>query len=140
MKRIPNLEEEFAIHLLAGLIYGEARGEPVKGQLAVAWTVRNRVQRPSWWGKSWVEVILKPYQYSCWGFNERGEPNWFRVFAHIKEASPMQFCIGVLVYQGHLIDPTQGATHYHTVTIRPAWADKLRKTVTIGNHQFYVEE
>jgi hypothetical protein len=39
--------------ILACTLWGEARGESLAGQIAVAWTIRNRVndgKDRSWWG------------------------------------------------------------------------------------------
>jgi len=39
--------------ILAHTLWGEARGEGLDGQIAVAWTIRNRVfdgKDKSWWG------------------------------------------------------------------------------------------
>lgn len=39
--------------ILARTLYGESRGEGLAGQIAVAWTIRNRVEDgrvKSWWG------------------------------------------------------------------------------------------
>lgn len=54
------------IDILARTIYGEARGEPWEGKIAVAWVVRNRAERGGWWGDTIREVCLKPWQFSCW--------------------------------------------------------------------------
>ena len=40
--------------ILARSLWGEARGESLAGQIAVAWTIRNRVndgKTKSWWGE-----------------------------------------------------------------------------------------
>ena len=61
------------IDLLTGTIYGEARGEPWGGKVAVGMTVRERVRYPGhWkWGRNWREVMLAPEQFSCWGDHNR---------------------------------------------------------------------
>jgi spore germination cell wall hydrolase CwlJ-like protein len=41
--------------------------------------------------------------------------------------------------RGLLPDNTGGATHYHTHSIRPYWASRMRYLITIGRHHFYVE-
>lgn len=41
--------------ILARTLWGEARGESLAGQIAVAWTIRNRVNEgkaASWWGRA----------------------------------------------------------------------------------------
>ena len=50
--------------VLARTLYGEARGEGLAGQIAVAWTIRNRVKDgkdKSFWGEGYGGVSQKPY-------------------------------------------------------------------------------
>jgi hypothetical protein len=73
--------------ILARTIFGEARGEGVAGQIAVAWTIRNRVndgKDKSWWGEGYAGVCQKPYQFSCWNKND---PN----FAYLSGAKSITF-------------------------------------------------
>ena len=37
-------------------------------------------------------------------------------------------------------DVTNGATHYHSTSVKPYWADSMMQTAIIGNHIFYREE
>lgn len=58
--------------ILARTLWGEARGESLAGHIAVAWTIRNRVndgRAKSWWGEGYTGVCQKPYQFSCWNKN-----------------------------------------------------------------------
>lgn len=61
---IDSLNSAMEISLLAIMVWREARGESFEGKLQVAWTVRNRVEHPKWWGKTFSEVITKKWQYS----------------------------------------------------------------------------
>jgi spore germination cell wall hydrolase CwlJ-like protein len=38
---------------------------------------------------------------------------------------------------GEYGDITEGATHYHSDSVNPYWADSLNETVVINNHLFY---
>ncbi len=119
--------------LLARLIYGEARGEGVEGMVAVAQVAMNRARRPSWWGKTLREVILKPYQFSC--FNG----DYVSRLVTPREKAWLN-CLQVAVWildQHDDDDDTHGSTHYHAVGITPHWAASLTKTVQIGSHLFY---
>ncbi|AZD06253.1 Cell wall hydrolase [Pseudomonas chlororaphis] len=63
--------------LLARTLWGEARGEGLAGQIAVAWTIRNRVndgKAKSWWGEGYAGVCQAPYQFSCWNKNDPNYP------------------------------------------------------------------
>lgn len=131
--------------LLARVIWGEARGEGPRGMKAVAWVVRNRVDadlgndgKPDWWGEGYSNVVLKPFQFSCLN---RNDPNLDKIL-HFDERNAFDKAIAKdiakqVISAPRSEDPTGGATHYHVKSITPAWADKLTKTVTIGNHVFY---
>ncbi len=122
--------------LLARTIWGEARGETVRGMEAVAAVVMNRVARPGWWGRTVASVCTKAYQFSCW--NE-GDPNRPKLLA-VTEADPV-FAIAQRIARraiaGTLNDPTGGATHYHAAAILPRWAAHKTPCARIGRHLFY---
>lgn len=127
-----------SIDLMARTIYGEARGESTAGQEAVANVIINRLKKQGWYGKTIHEVILKPYQFSCWLEND---PN-FNILLSIHLKLDKQIEIATKAIKLELIDNTNGATHYHTKQIVPDWIknpDRMRKTVEIGNHIFYRE-
>lgn len=107
--------------LMAKMITQEAGQEPYLGKVAVGWVARNRVESPvRWWGKSYRQVILKPYQF------------------YIREKyTPEAFTIAEMVIAGTIEDPTSGATHFHMSYMTPNWAGKLTFLLRIGNHKFY---
>ncbi len=121
---------------MARTIYGEARGEGFKGMQAVANVIMNRVKKGGWYGASIKDVVLKPWQFSCWNDND---PN----SAIIKNANAAQLAtardIAERVISGELPDITGGATHYYAKSINaPYWTKSMTKTATIGSHYFYV--
>jgi spore germination cell wall hydrolase CwlJ-like protein len=128
--------------ILARTLWGEARGESLAGQIAVAWTIRNRVndgKAKSWWGEGYAGVCQKPYQFSCWN---RSDPN----FAYLSGAKPIPFrelaqarIAADQVIDGKVPDPTGGATHYYASAMKkaPAWAVKAKQTGVIGGHVFF---
>ncbi|MGA3827328.1 cell wall hydrolase [Pseudomonas chlororaphis] len=128
--------------ILARTLWGEARGEGLAGQIAVAWTIRNRVndgRTKSWWGEGYAGVCQAPYQFSCWNKND---PN----YPFLSGAKPIptgQFAQALRaadqVIAGAVPDPTGGATHYYATTMAkaPAWAAKAKQTVRIGQHVFF---
>ena len=128
--------------ILARTLWGEARGEGLAGRVAVAWTIRNRVddgKDKSWWGEGYTGVCQKPYQFSCWN---RNDPNYqflsgarqipFRELAQCRIAADQ-------VIDGKVQDPTGGATHYYATTMpkAPDWASKAKRTLKLGNHVFF---
>lgn len=138
--------------ILTLTLYGEARGEPIEGQIAVACLIRNRTETGRW-GASYAKVCLHPWQFSCWR-PEGGQQNYDRVIGlakelatstHLPEDPQLRQCAwvaqGVI---GHWIqDTTKDATHYYaprgmTPPERvPAWAINKQPVVTIGHHLFF---
>ncbi|WP_085637855.1 MULTISPECIES: cell wall hydrolase [unclassified Pseudomonas] len=128
--------------VLARTLWGEARGETQAGQVAVAWTIRNRVfdgKPNSWWGEGYAGVCQKPYQFSCWN---KDDPN----FAYLSGAKPIPArelsqarAAADQVIDGKVPDPTGGATHYYALSMKkpPAWAAKAKKTLQLGGHVFF---
>jgi spore germination cell wall hydrolase CwlJ-like protein len=124
------------LDVMARTVFGEARGEPKEGKIAVAWVIKNRADNPKWWGKSIVSVCQAPWQFSCWNKND---PNRAKLLAVLDSDPVFQECLEVClgVIDGTYPDPTDGANHYHTKAVRPHWAMNEEPTVTIGNHLFY---
>ena len=128
--------------ILARTLWGEARGESLAGQIAVAWTIRNRVsdgKAKSWWGEGYTGVCQAPYQFSCWNKND---PN----FAYLSGVKPIPFrefaqaqIAADQVIAGKVSDPTGGATHYYATTMAksPDWAAKAKQTLKFGHHVFF---
>jgi spore germination cell wall hydrolase CwlJ-like protein len=132
--------------VLARTLWGEARGEGLAGMVAVAWSIRNRVDmdlhndgKPDWWGEGYTQVCQKPYQFSCWN---KGDPNQpylsgakqipFRELAQCRIAADQ-------VIDGKVADPTGGATHYYATSMpkAPAWTVGAKMTLTLGHHIFF---
>lgn len=120
---------------LAEALYFEARGESVKGQFAVAEVIMNRVKSPLYPNTVCGVVHQgtgKKYQcqftYTCDGNPENiSEPKAFERVGKVAR----------LMLNGLPRMLTQGATHYHTTSVRPSWARKFAHTASIGVHQFY---
>jgi spore germination cell wall hydrolase CwlJ-like protein len=128
--------------VLARTLWGEARGEGAAGQVAVAWTIRNRVfdgKKKSWWGEGYAGVCQKAWQFSCWNTNDPNYPYLsgakqipFRELAQARIAADQ-------VIDGKQPDPTDGATHYYAATMpkAPGWAAKAKLTMKLGHHVFF---
>ena len=128
--------------ILALTLWGEARGEGLDGQLAVAWTIRNRVfdgKDRSWWGAGYAGVCLKSRQFSCWNQND---PNYAymsgsKVIPAAHFAQAQRAADDVIA--GTVADPTGGATHYYANNLPspPDWAAKAKQTLHLGRHIFF---
>ena len=122
--------------IFAKTIWGEARGETVEGQIAVAHVILNRSKQGGWWGDTVPGVCLKPKQFSCW--NE-GDPNRAKMgdLSLDNRALARAVSIAAGVLSGDLPDKTGSATHYHTTAISPSWAAGHEPSARIGNHVFF---
>ena len=137
----PGTPRDPAVETLARTLYGEARGELVRGKEAVAAVVMNRVRRAMerggyWWGSTVIEVCTRPWQFSCW--NET-DPNRARIEAVGRDNRNFQSCLRIArrALAGTLKDPTGGATHYHVKGLEPPWARDRKPSAVIGGHKFY---
>lgn len=132
--------------ILARTLWGEARGEGLAGMVAVAWSIRNRVDmdlhndgKPDWWGEGYTGVCQKAWQFSCWNKND---PN-FPFLSGAEPIPPAQFAqarqAAAIVIDGKQPDPTGGATHYYSTTMpkAPDWAFNAKRTLKLGRHIFF---
>ena len=111
------------VNLLARLIYGEARGEPYTGQVAVGAVVLNRV-RSSKFPNTIAGVI---YQSGAFDVVSDGQINLTPNSTAKKAAQD--------ALNGW--DPSYGAIYYfNPKTATSSWIWSRPMTVTIGNHRF----
>ncbi len=111
------------LNLLARLVYGEARGEPYTGQVAVAAVVLNRVRSSSF--PNTIAGVI--YQSGAFDVVSDGQINLTPDSTAKKAAQD--------ALNGW--DPTYGAIYYFnpsTATNKWIWSRPM--TVTIGNHRF----
>lgn len=123
------------IELLAGVMLGEARGELRLGRIGVGLTVKTRVSHPRWWGRSWREVILKKFQFSCW-LDHNAEV----IKSEREDVSTLWKSMKELaesIYNGDTVDFIGMPTHYHSSRIFPDWASGMKRLMQIGSHVFY---
>jgi len=135
------------IQLMALVIYGEARGEPRDGKIAVGSVILERVDHREWDGKTIHEVCLMPLQFSCL---RPADPN-FKALRLIAEDWPSKFlrsqslqeCYQVAdgLIKGDIPRTSEIAQahccQYKTITCKASWADKMTLILTTGNHQFF---
>lgn len=135
-------------------IYGEARGEDLQGQIAVAHVLINRAKAKKWWGKrveglpdhSLAAVCLKPWQFSVWNPNDPNRAKLVSLRENYARAITDPVCRRALkalidALDGYVPDPTGGACHYVTNALyqsgkAPDWAQG-RQHIRIGSHLFF---
>ena len=118
-------------------LYGEVRGEHWDTKIACAWVIRNRADHPGWWGHTVTEVCRKPLQFSCWNPDD---PNYPIILTGSINNMAYRQCraAACLVYDHGVPDPTNGATHYHDVSIAPpSWTMGMMQTHQSGRLIFY---
>ena len=130
----------YDLFLMALCVWREARGETMDAKKAVAWVIRNRADRPSWWGgPSVASVVLHPYQFSSFNHNDPnssklptpGDPSW--------SASLIAAQIAFVKSES---DPTSGAVDYYDRSMDadpPPWAKdgSLVLSCNIGALRFF---
>lgn len=120
---------------LSQAIYFESRGEPLSGQIAVAEVVLNRVDDARF-PDSVCNVTRQgvgsgracQFSYACDGRSD------MMTSALSRERSEK---LARLMLDGRPRMVTDGATYFHTRSVRPSWARQMTKTVVIGQHLFY---
>ena len=120
--------------ILAGMIFGEARGEPLEGKIGVAITAMTRTKYPQW-GSTIRNVVLALKQFSCW---EDVNAEKIRQ-ARSQNSIVWKICFDIAdkVMTGVYTDTIGEPTNYHTTAIFPDWATSMKRLAVIGNHIFY---
>ena len=108
----PNLKPN-STECLAAVIYKEARGESLKGRLAVAQVVINRGE-------------------PCTVINQPGQFSWRKTDRLYWDNNSMYLASKIMT-RGWAIKGFK-ATHFHNTTVNPNWSGYI---TTIGAHSFY---
>jgi spore germination cell wall hydrolase CwlJ-like protein len=127
--------EQTQLDCLAEAIYYEARSESLRGQLAVAEVVMNRVHDARF-PKTVCGVVYQghyrdtgcQFTFTCDG-SLRNKPSG--------DAWDRARVIALHVSMGLAKPVTNKATHYHTDYVNPYWAAGLVETAVVGKHIFY---
>ncbi len=129
-KKIQTEYSQREINCLVQNIYHESRGEPYKGQIAVAYVTLNRIAS----GK-YPETI-------CGTVFQKGQFSWTkekRRSMKDKEGLESSKLAAIAVLSGFESDPTNGCLFFHEKR-KPSgfrYPKHKRKQVLIGNHLFY---
>ncbi len=132
-------EKEFRareVRCMATAIYFEARGESVRGQIAVGQVIMNRV-RSDFYPNTICGVVFQgqwnknacQFSFACDGMTDapKEKEQWANALDVAKQV------ISGKVYLNDIAD----ATHYHAVYVRPDWRRDVKRIKQIGVHIFY---
>ena len=125
------------IWAVAQTVYGEARGEPYEGQLAVAWVIINRAKdERRRWPRTVAGVAKQPYQFSCWNRNDSNSYKLLKVDL-FDLTFRRCYAVAALALSESVDDPARGSNHYRAEHSYPKWAEEYQPVVVIGRHLFY---
>lgn len=131
--RVKNRSDNW--YCLAEALYFEARGEKLRGQIAVAEVILNRVDSKRY-PNTVCGVVQQgqhrrnacQFSYNCDGLSNRiGNKKSFKRLGQL----------AYVMLNGAERDITGNALYYHNDTVRPRWSRKMVKTARIGRHIFY---
>lgn len=129
-------KNDSSVNALACNIYMESRGENISGQMAVGFVTLNRWKDDSY-PESIRKIVYQSSQFS-WTLSKNGYA--------VRDAESWDVALSVAKFLYKIrnqevlynrLDPTHGATHFHTKKVKPYWTKFFTKTATIGYHVFY---
>ncbi len=103
---------------VASVVYAESRGEGEQGIRAVIHVIMNRSKEQ---GVKPCIIVKQPNQFAK-GTKRPKDPMWQRVRQMVLEPGK---------------DPTNGATYFHNLTVKPKWSYRFKITYRFGDHIFY---
>ena len=132
---LPVPKSDKQMSCLAEALYFEARGEPIKGQLAVGEVILNRVEDRRY-PSSICKVVNQgtgrrfacQFTYTCDGKLET---------VHERKPYEMALKIAKILMTTHDGKLTRGSTHYHSNYVNPKWSKKFERVAKFGRHIFY---
>ena len=129
---VKTVKPKFAdINCLSDDIYYEASTQSMAGQIAVGEVVLNRVKSLDF-PKTVCKVIWQHCQFS-WTCS----PNRRPIDKHSTSWKNAQSVARMLLANTNMVDITNGAIAYHTVTSHPSWSRKMDRVMRIDQHVFY---
>ncbi len=125
------LDRARQVRCLAEAVYYEAKGEPRRGQEAVAEVVATRVASKAY-PKSFCGVVYQRSGGKCqfsWACSAKRTPSGLQ-WQRANE-------IAERVVDGWRPGVAPGATHFHATFVEPSWSRVYRRVTSIGGHVFY---
>lgn len=125
MSQYAHAIDDKQVECLAKNIYFEARGEPIKGQIAVAQVVLNRLESDDY-PSNICGIVYQPNQFS-WTSKRKIYINDWSLYDDIKQLAKH-------VIMNKPKDLTNGALFFRHKRLK---VQTQKKSVIIGNHIFY---
>jgi hypothetical protein len=117
---------------LAVANYHEARGEGLRGQIAVSSVILKRAAVPGRWGRNACEVV-RPVMFAFMTGEHSFPPILdFEAWKVAKVIARHALAKGPLPELRH-------ADHYHANSVSPNWRTKMPITAVVGQHIFYAD-
>lgn len=126
------------LECLAENVYFEARGEPLRGQYAVAEVTVNRTLAPNF--PHTICAVVHEVRWDPGRRRHVADFSWTGRGALSPEEGPawtQAMTVATAVYDDQHEPLVPGALFYHASSVRPDWARSRRPLATIGNHIFY---
>lgn len=120
-------------------IYLESGGEDLKGKIAVANVISNRVISKRY-PETFCGVIKQKHQFEFfWNGIPETKPTYNRL--EIEAWKESEALAQAMLAEGgngeHFLDLTDGALHYAVIGVSREWM-KNTEVIQIGNHAFYI--
>jgi spore germination cell wall hydrolase CwlJ-like protein len=127
------------LRCLAENIYFEARGEPLRGQYAIAEVTMNRLNAPNF-----PHTICEVVHDTRWDRIRRrliAHFSWTKIVLKSEEPSgrawDQAMAVATAVYDNAYLPVVPDALYYHATNVTPYWAEGKQPIAKIGNHVFY---
>jgi hypothetical protein len=125
--------------LLALVMFGEARNQPVEGQIAVGAVIRTRTIKRN---KNYKAVMLEPKQFSCLDAQPEFLIHTYKSYGYNLDSKERRLYLQCTfladgLYRHLLIDNVSGADHFYNPKLAtPKWAKEMTVTKIIEDHIF----
>ena len=103
---------------LAVAMHKEASGEGLLGQRSILDVIQQRMKDKR---KTACQIIKEPGQFS-WS---------------TENISPTKKQLTRYKFVSKIPSVVKGATHFHSISVKPSWAKKMKVKAKIGRHLFY---
>lgn len=129
-------------------IIGEARGEPIEGQVAVGCVIRNRLHNSPAKYKNYHDVVFEHLQFSCWNEHDSNYPYLLDLAKKMVDGTEITdphlrqcFWVAQGIIDWIIIDNVAGAINYLERSLYDKgtvkWAKNAKHQVTYGNQVFF---